>query len=79
MNILKSFLLIFIFLANAILSFLHALLCYFSYKSQNGFKIEEFQNAMIGTFFVLYLVALCVLAFAYKNQGLIHLIYLGLL
>ena len=60
-------------------SFLHALLCYFSYKSQNGFKIEEFQNAMIGTFFVLYLVALCVLAFAYKNQGLIHLIYLGLL
>jgi len=38
-----------------------------------------FENYMIGTFFVLYLVALAALAFACKNKGLIHLAYLGLL
>ena len=38
-----------------------------------------FENYMIGTFFVLYLVALVALALACKNKGLIHLAYLGLL
>ena len=60
-------------------SFLHALLCYYKYTSNIDFNNDEFRNSMIATFFLLYLVALGVLAFAYKNQGLIHLIYLGLL
>ena len=58
-------------------SFLHALLYYFVTNGQEDFT--NFQDYMIGTFFVLYLVALAVLAFACKNKGLIHLVYLALL
>ena len=49
--------------------------------STTPIKIDNtiFENYMIGTFFVLYLVALAALAMASKNKGLIHLAYLGLL
>ena len=63
-------------------SFLSLLICYFIYYSEDK-DVENihllFQNYMIATFFVLYLVALLALAFASKNKGIIHLAYLGLL
>ena len=50
-------------------------------SSTTPIKIDNtiFENYMIGTFFVLYLIALVALALACKNKGLIHLAYLGLL
>ena len=62
-------------------SFMFFLICYFFHFTLNGTAVDGkmFENYMIGTFFVLYLVALAALAFACKNKGLIHLIYLGLL
>ena len=64
-----------------IFSFLNALMCYFMYQINMYQKIEskDFQDYMIGTFFVLYLVALAAIAFACKSKGIIHLVYLGLL
>ena len=63
-------------------SFLFFLICYLLYFINAPITIQNVQNYMIGTFFVLYLVSLLALAFACKNsknKGLIHLIYLGLL
>ena len=65
-----------------IFSFLHFLLYYFVYfvtDVKKNFVSSDFQDYMIGTFFVLFLVALAALAFACKNRGIIHLAYLGLL
>ena len=63
-------------------SFLNFLICYFIYNADNKDNdniYTLFQNYMIATFFVLYLVALLALAFASINKGIIHLAYLGLL
>ena len=63
-------------------SFLNFLICYFIhsvYPSDQKEIHNLFENYMIATFFVLCLVALCALAFACKDKGIIHLAYLGLL
>ena len=63
-------------------SFLNFLICYFIYNADNKDNdniYTLFQNYMIATFFVIYLVALLALAFASIKKGIIHLVYLGLL
>jgi len=63
-------------------SFLNFLICYFIYNADNKDSdniYTLFQNYMIATFFVIYLVALLALAFASIKKGIIHLVYLGLL
>ena len=63
-------------------SYLNFLICYFVYFAyeKDGVELHKlFEDYMIATFFVLILVALCALAFACKNKGIIHLAYLGLL
>ena len=63
-------------------SFLNFLICYFIYNADNKNSdniYTLFQNYMIATFFVIYLVALLALAFASIKKGIIHLVYLGLL
>ena len=60
-------------------SFLHFLIYYFIHFQGIGENGIMFQDYMIGTFFVLYLVALGALVFVCKNKGIIHLVYLGLL
>lgn len=66
-----------------IFSFLNLLICYFLYyvdQTKAGEDILKiFDNYMIATFFILYLVALIALGLASKNKGIIHLAYLGLL
>ena len=63
-------------------SFLNFLICYFIYNLNNVNDdniYSKFENYMIATFFVLYLVVFLALGFASKNKGYIHLAYLGLL
>ena len=71
-------------------SFLFFLICYFIYNTLNvptaGAKEvtpDIFENYMIGTFFLLFLVCLAALALALffdmKRKGMIHLVYLALI
>ena len=70
-------------------SFLFFLICYFIYfslaQSQGTPEVTSsiFENYMVGTFFLLFLVCLAALALALffdmKRKGMIHLVYLGLL
>ena len=72
-------------------SFLNLLICYYIYFSpvtaDDGTSkspdtediLKLFGNYMIGTFFVLYLVVLLVLALANLKKGIIYLVFIGFL